>query len=129
MNHTGNVVTCNLLIFVQNASIIWFSKRQNTVESTTFRSKLVASRICKDLIVAFQYKLQMFGVPINGQANVFCDNHGVVKNVSIPEFTLIKNTMQLTTVQFERQWQLGFCELEGRYGDGYGGYAYKACDE
>jgi hypothetical protein len=32
----------------------------------------------------------MFGVPIEGLANVFCDNHGVVKNVSIPELTLMK---------------------------------------
>jgi hypothetical protein len=32
----------------------------------------------------------MFGVPIDGPANVFCDNHGVMKNVSIPELTLLK---------------------------------------
>jgi hypothetical protein len=32
----------------------------------------------------------MFGVPIDGLANVFCDNRGVVKNASIPESTLMK---------------------------------------
>jgi hypothetical protein len=32
----------------------------------------------------------MFGVPINGLANVFCDNQGVVKNVSTPESVLQK---------------------------------------
>jgi hypothetical protein len=32
----------------------------------------------------------MFGVPIDGPANIFCDNRGVVKNVSIPESTLMK---------------------------------------
>ena len=32
----------------------------------------------------------MFGVPISGPANVFCDNCGVVKNLSIPNLTLIK---------------------------------------
>ena len=32
----------------------------------------------------------MFGVPIEGPANVFCDNHGVVKNVNIPKSTLMK---------------------------------------
>jgi len=75
---------------VQNAPIIWFSKRQNTVECATFGSELVAQRICKDLIVALRYKLRMFGIPINGPANVFCDNRGVVKNLSIPESTLLK---------------------------------------
>ena len=93
-NHAGNVVTrrshSGIVIFVQNTPIIWFSKRQNTVEGSTFGSELVAQRICKDLIVALRYKLRMFGIPIDGPANVFCDNRGVVKNLSIPESTLLK---------------------------------------
>ena len=32
----------------------------------------------------------MFGVLIEGPTNVFCNNRGVVKNVSIPESTLMK---------------------------------------
>ena len=41
--------------------------------------------------MALQYKLRMFGVLIEGPTNVvFCDNRGVVKNVSIPESTLMK---------------------------------------
>ena len=93
-NHAGNVVTrrshTGIFIFVQNAPIIWFSKKQNTVEAATFGSEFVALRICKEMIVALRYKLWMFGIPIEGPANVFCDNRGVVKNVSIPESTLMK---------------------------------------
>jgi hypothetical protein len=93
-NHAGNVVMrCShtgIFIFIQNAPIIWFSKKQNTVEAATFGSEFVALRICKEMIVALHYKLQMFGVPIEGPANVFCDNRGVIKNVSIPESTLMK---------------------------------------
>lgn len=93
-NHAGNVVTrrshTGILIFVQNALIIWFSKRQNTVESATYGSELVAQRICKDLVVGLRYKLRMFGIRIEGPANVFCDNRGVVKNSNIPESMLLK---------------------------------------
>jgi hypothetical protein len=32
----------------------------------------------------------MFGVESDGPANLFCDNHVVVKNVSIPELTFMK---------------------------------------
>jgi hypothetical protein len=32
----------------------------------------------------------MFGIPINGPAFVYCDNQGVVKNVTIPESVLSK---------------------------------------
>jgi hypothetical protein len=63
-----------MFIFVQNAPIIWFSKRQNTVEAATSGSKFVALQICKELIVALRYKLCMFGVPIEGPANS-CQEH------------------------------------------------------
>jgi hypothetical protein len=93
-NHAGNVIKrrshIGVIIYVQNASIIWFSKRQNTVESSSFGSKFVTLRIAKDLLVALRYKLRMFGVRVDGPANVFCDNSGVVKNTSIPESTLMK---------------------------------------
>ena len=42
------------------------------------------------MVVALRYKLRMFGVPIDGPANVFCDNNGVVKNTTIPESVLAK---------------------------------------
>jgi hypothetical protein len=94
-NHAGNKVTrclhSGIIIYVQNALILWYSKRQNTVEAATFGSEMVALQICKELIVAMPYKLRMFGVEIDGPANVFCDNHGIVKNVSIlPESTMMK---------------------------------------
>ena len=93
-NQAGNIVTrrshSGIIIFVQNAPIIWFSKRQNRVEAATFGSEFVTLRICKDLIVALCYKLCMFGVPLDKPADVFCDNSGVVMNVSKPESTLQK---------------------------------------
>ena len=93
-NHAGNIVTrrshSGIMVFVQNAPIIFYSKRQHTVEAATFGSEFVALRICKELIVALRYKLRMFGVPISGPTNVFCDNRGVVKNTSIPQSVLMK---------------------------------------
>ena len=93
-NHAGNVTTrrshTGILIYVENAPIIWFSKRQNTVESSSFGSAFVALRAVKDMVVAIRYKLRRFGVPIDGPANMFCDNNGVVKNTTIPESMLAK---------------------------------------
>ena len=67
-NHAGNLVTrrshTGIIIYVQNAPIIWFSKRQNTVESSTFGSEFVALHIAKELIVALRFKLRSLGVPI-----------------------------------------------------------------
>ena len=93
-NHAGNMVTrrshTGVIIFLNNAPILWFSKKQNTVESSTFGSEFVAARIATDMIESLRYKLRMFGVPIDGPANVFCDNQSVVKNSSLPESTLNK---------------------------------------
>ena len=93
-DHAGNKVTRRShtgdLIFLQNALTVWYSKRQNTVESSTFGSEFVAMRIAKDMAIALRYKLRMFGIPIDGPADVFCDNQGVVKNTSLPESVLSK---------------------------------------
>jgi len=79
-----------VLIFVNRAPILWFSKRQATVESSTFGSESVALRQAIDLIEALRYKLRMMGVPVDGATKVFCDNDSVVKTTTRPESTLKK---------------------------------------
>jgi hypothetical protein len=75
------------------------------MEGSTFGSEFVALQICWDMIVVLQYKLRMFGVPIDGPANVFCNNCGVVKKVSILESTLMKRNNAINYHLFEKQWQ------------------------
>ena len=79
-----------ILIFCNKAPIIWYSKRQNTVEASTFGSEFQAMKNAVELVEALRYKLRMFGVPIDGATNVFCDNEAVYKNTSLPESTLKK---------------------------------------
>ena len=83
-SHTG------IIIFLNKAPIIWFSKRQNTVETSTFGSEFVAMKICTEMVEGLRYKLRMFGIPMEGPANVYCDNDAVVKNATVPESTLKK---------------------------------------
>jgi hypothetical protein len=43
------------------------------------------------VIEALRYKLRMFGVPIEGPTNIFCDNGAVCANTTMrPESTLTK---------------------------------------
>ena len=78
------------MICVNNALILSFSKRQNTVESSSFGSELVALRIATDLIETLRYKLRCFGIPIDGPVTVLCDNKSVVTNSSVPVSVLNK---------------------------------------
>lgn len=43
-----------------------------------------------ELIESLRYKLRMFGVPIDGPTNIFCDNDAVCKNTTLPDSTLKK---------------------------------------
>ena len=93
-NHAGNTVTrrsqTGIIIFVQNAPIMWLSKKQNTVESSTFGSEFNALRVAVEMNKALRYKLRMFGIPIDGPSDILCDNDSVVKNSSLPHSTLQK---------------------------------------
>ena len=93
-NHAGYNTTrrsmTGILIFCNRASIIWHSKRKNSVETSTFGSEFTAMKNYVELIKALRYKLSMFGVPIDGSTEVFCDNEAVYKNASTPESQLRK---------------------------------------
>jgi hypothetical protein len=74
-----------ILIFVNSTPIQWFSKRQNTVESSTYRLGFVAMRNATEMLVlALRTHLRMLGVPLDGAADLLCDNMSVVMSSTIP---------------------------------------------
>jgi hypothetical protein len=93
-NHAGNLVNrrshSGFIIFTNYSPIVWFSKKQNSVESSTFGSEFNALRICTEHISALRYKLKMFGVKILGPAGVRCDNEAVTTNARDPTSQLNK---------------------------------------
>ena len=70
-----------ILIFCNRDSIIWHSKRKNGVETSMFGSEFTAMNNYVELIAALPYKLRMFGVPIDGSTEIFCNNDAVYENV------------------------------------------------
>jgi hypothetical protein len=46
-----------IILLVNNTPLVWISKRQKTVESSTYGSELVAARVAIDLIIEMRYKL------------------------------------------------------------------------
>ena len=91
-SHGANKVTrrshTGYILFLNRAPITWYSKRQNTVETSTFSSEFIALKSCMEGITTLRYKLNMFGVPIDGPADVLCDNQSVVNNTSNVESKL-----------------------------------------
>ena len=79
-----------ILIFINRAPIHWYSKRQPSVEASTFGAEFRAMKISVEMVEALRYKLRMFGIPVDGPASVFCDNEAVYKNTVMPESVLRK---------------------------------------
>ena len=86
-SHTGYVV------FLNRAPILWYSKRQQTVETSTFSAEFIALKVCLEAIEHLRFKLRCFGVPLpkgDEPTYVYCDNESVVKNTTNVESTLNK---------------------------------------
>jgi hypothetical protein len=88
-DHEGNQLTrrsrTGVLIYLNHAPIIWYSKKHNSVEASTFGSEFMALKTAAELVSGLRYKLRMMGIPIEGATQMRVDNMSVVNNTSLPE--------------------------------------------
>ena len=95
-SHATNLVTrqsrTGVLIFVNRAPIIWYSRKQASIETSTFGSEFMALKTGMELLEGLRYKLRMMGIPLDGYAHIKVDNMSVVRNTSVPESTLKKKS-------------------------------------
>ena len=61
VDHGGYKITHRLqtgiILFGNLAPLVWYSKRQNSVEFSTFGAEFVALRIATEMVNSFRYKL------------------------------------------------------------------------
>ena len=79
-------------IFINMGCVIWFTKRQATIESAVFGSEFVAMKQGMEASRGLWYKLRMMGVPIAGPTSTYGDNMSVIHNTQQPESTLRKKS-------------------------------------
>ena len=60
-----------VLVFINKSTIHCYIKRQGNFEASTFGADFCAMKAGVKMVQALCYKLQMFGVPIHGSANLF----------------------------------------------------------
>jgi hypothetical protein len=95
-DHAGDQLTrrsrTGFIQMVNKSPISWYSKKQGSIEGSTFGSEFVALKTSVEANRALRYKLRMMGVPIDGPTYVYCDNMSVVHNTSSPESMLKKKS-------------------------------------
>jgi len=70
--------------------ISWFSKKLNTVETSTYGSEFSALRIAVEQVMSIRQDLRYLGVPIAGPSYIFTDNKAVVDSSVNPSYRLKK---------------------------------------
>jgi hypothetical protein len=95
-DHAGDTITrhsrTGIFIYVQNAPIVWYSKKQTSIETSSFGSEFSAMKTAVEMVEGLRYKLWMMGVPIDGACRVKADNMSMVKNSSVPASQLKKKS-------------------------------------
>jgi hypothetical protein len=87
-DHSGEQFTrrssTGFIIYLNMAPLLWFSKRQPTVESSAFGADLVAMKNGIETCRGLRYKLRMTGVALSGPIFVYGDNMSVAHNTHRP---------------------------------------------
>ena len=98
-DHASDTVTrrsrTGFLVYLNCALVYWWSKKQTSVESSSFGSEFIAMKQCCEYIRGLRYKLRMMGIPVIGPAFIYGDNQSVLANTTIPDSTLKKKSQSI----------------------------------
>ena len=92
---TGRAVS-GVLHFINQTPIEWFSKKQATVETSTYGSEFAAARVAIQQIAGLRTTLRYLGVNLDGPSYLFGDNASVATSGSIPHSRLSKRHQALS---------------------------------
>ena len=98
-DHAAGTVTrrsrTGFLVFLNSALIHWWSKKQTSVESSSFGSEFIAMKQCCEYLRGLRYKLRMLGIPCNEPSLIYSNNQSVLANTTIPDSALKKKSQSI----------------------------------
>ena len=116
-DHASDTITrhsrTGFLVYLNCAPIYWWSKKQNSVESSSFGSKFIAMKQCCEYICGLRYNLRMMGISCDDPTFIYEDNQSVLANTTIPD-SMLKKKSQSITYHFVREgaardeWQMTY---------------------
>ena len=103
-DHAGDKRTrrsrTGFIIFLNMAPIVWFSKKQSTIETSVFGAEFVAMKQGMECLRGLRYKLRMMGVAVSGPSYIYGDNMSVIHNTQRPESMLKKKQILFAITPF-----------------------------
>jgi hypothetical protein len=83
------------LVWINSCLVYFLSKKQTSVETSSFGSEFVAMKQCCEYLRGLRYKLRMMGIPVNGPCYICGDNQSVLANTTEPGSTLKKKSQSI----------------------------------
>ena len=111
-----------MLVYINSALVYWSSKKQNSVETSSFGSEFMAMKHCTEYVRGLRYKLRMMGIPCIGPTFIFGDNQSVLFNGALPASTLKKKSNSIA-YHFVREgsardeWRLAYISTHDNVAD------------
>ena len=91
-DHASDTVTrwsrTGILVYINCSLIHWWSKKQTSIESSSFGAEFIAMKQCCEYLCGLRYKLRMMGIPCDGPSHIYGDDQSVLANTMMPDSTL-----------------------------------------
>ncbi len=114
-DHAGDIMSrrsrTGVLIFCNMAPILAYSKKQGSVETSSFGSEFSAMKTAVELVEGLRYKLRMMGCPLDGPTHIKADNMSVIHNCSNPASTLKKKNQSIAYHYVRERCAAGVCSV------------------
>ena len=98
-DHAGDSVTrrsrTGFIVFLNSAPTYWYSKKQASINTSSFGSEFVAMKQYCEYIRGLRYKLRMMGITVDKPTFIFAENQSVLANVTMPHSVLKKKSSSI----------------------------------
>ena len=98
-DHAGHSITrrsrTGFIVYLNSSPIYWSSKRQSSIQTSSFGSEFIAMKEGCEYVRGLRYKLRMMGIACEFPTYIYGDNKSVLVNSSVPTSTLKKKSCSI----------------------------------
>jgi len=92
---TGRSIS-GIIVYVGNTPIIWKSRRQGAVQTSTYGAELCAMRMAAEEAITICYMFRSFGIRVSSPKSTMGDNEGTIIMATTPECALKRKHVALS---------------------------------
>jgi hypothetical protein len=85
-----------IIMFVGRTPVYYSSKRQGSIETSTYGAEFCAMKTCIEELISLRYMMRCLGVKVEHASLVCGDNLGVIQNISIKDSLLKKKHVAIS---------------------------------